>query len=381
MLFSLSHRAALAAVGAGAAIAIAPSTLCGQEDASRTLVYDPVRLIAGEQSEGREDLFIEHEGIRYRFVNDDNRAAFIADPARYSVADGGACGRMGPLSGLGDARRFAVHDGRIYFFASEGCRSGFLSDPARHIELDDPLPAAPVDQPERAAEGREIIARCLNWAGDLDVVQSCRLSVLRTQPGKDATGSEVTWNISDTWAFSFPAGHPESNAYHHRNAWNEFWYTTNSSGGRAVSIAEGSFDLMAASRSHAFVRSMHRHPIVILKSVSDPDFMAVADGSGEVDGVAVDYVKVACHGATNRLAVEKGTGRLVSQAFHARENSMTVGDVVRTFTAYSAVKGVTLPTAWTTSFDGVEQPTKSISGITIEINPELPDDTFRTSAP
>ena len=98
------------------------------------LSLDPVELMAGKEVGGKEGLFVVHENYPYLFTSQANQTAFRSDPARYEIQLGGACARMGPLSGRGKTSIHAVLNGRIYIFASEGCRKGFLATPEKVLD-------------------------------------------------------------------------------------------------------------------------------------------------------------------------------------------------------------------------------------------------------
>ena len=115
-------------------IVSASSSVSAQVAPVQPFKTDVVELVAERVADGLDEFVVEHDGIAYYFANNDNRNRFLENPAIYEVADGGACGSMGPLSGLGSAERFAVHDGRVYFFASDSCKTRFLQDPSRCIE-------------------------------------------------------------------------------------------------------------------------------------------------------------------------------------------------------------------------------------------------------
>ena len=112
---------------------------------------DPVALAQGAQSKGSPDIYLDHFGYRYLFTSAKNREIFRADPLRHAVQMGGACGKMGPLSGKGSPERFFVHDGRIYLFASDSCRDRFKAEPQRYIDGPDAPPAGS-DEDRRRAE-------------------------------------------------------------------------------------------------------------------------------------------------------------------------------------------------------------------------------------
>jgi hypothetical protein len=81
---------------------------------------DPVRLVRdGVEEDGELELATVHALWEYRFVSAATRAELLAAPDRYAIQLGGACGRMGALSGTGNPHLHAVHEGRLYLFASD----------------------------------------------------------------------------------------------------------------------------------------------------------------------------------------------------------------------------------------------------------------------
>ena len=80
--------------------------------------YDPVSYFKGGPVEGRKELSLTVDGIVYRFVNDDNRKAFAADPGRYKPAYGGWCATAmaGGKKVEIDPKNYKVTDGRLFLF-------------------------------------------------------------------------------------------------------------------------------------------------------------------------------------------------------------------------------------------------------------------------
>jgi YHS domain-containing protein len=81
--------------------------------------YDPVTYFApsGPQK-GREQIMLEHRGVTYRFVSEENRDRFAADPAKYVPSYGGWC-----ATAMADGRKvdidpanFKITDGRLLLF-------------------------------------------------------------------------------------------------------------------------------------------------------------------------------------------------------------------------------------------------------------------------
>jgi hypothetical protein len=112
----------------------------------RDLVTDPVTGFAaagfdsvayfsdGRARPGKADLEVMWRGAGWRFVNEGNRAAFVADPDVYAPSFGGYCAVAVSRGFLaeGNPEIWEVHGDRLYFFYSEAHRQVFLMD-ADHI--------------------------------------------------------------------------------------------------------------------------------------------------------------------------------------------------------------------------------------------------------
>ena len=132
----------------------------------RTLPVDPVLLQLGKVVAGERSIFVTYEGNTYIFANTGTREQFNREPARFAAQQGGACGRMGPLGGLGDARRYALQEGMLYFFASDECMKLFRAQPRRYMEPADQIPAG---TPEQQAALRQSYDRLLS---DFNAIQA-----------------------------------------------------------------------------------------------------------------------------------------------------------------------------------------------------------------
>ena len=79
--------------------------------------YDPVAYhTVGKPTVGDFSITAQHNGATYRFSSEENKAAFIADPAKYSPKYGGFCA-FGLANGVkvdGDPNLWAVVDGKLY---------------------------------------------------------------------------------------------------------------------------------------------------------------------------------------------------------------------------------------------------------------------------
>lgn len=99
--------------------------------------FDPIELAKGRQVPGSPSLMASYGSHAYRFASATNRAAFLANPVAHAVQTGGACGKMGALTGRGAPNRWAVVEGKIFLFASEGCRTSFLANAPQYLQ---PIP-------------------------------------------------------------------------------------------------------------------------------------------------------------------------------------------------------------------------------------------------
>ncbi|MGF1510709.1 MAG: YHS domain-containing (seleno)protein [Myxococcota bacterium] len=84
--------------------------------------YDPVTYFpegGSEPQKGKDSITIEHRGIVYRFVSNENKETFQADPARYEPAYGGWCAYAMGTSGEKvdiNPKAYEIHDGRLFLF-------------------------------------------------------------------------------------------------------------------------------------------------------------------------------------------------------------------------------------------------------------------------
>lgn len=362
----------LAAVAAGM-LAVAGAVAAPP---ARTLKVDAVELVAGRVVEGKPEHTLERDGIGYLFATAESKAAFEKDPRKYEVADGGACGSMGPMSGVGDARRYAVHEGRIYFFASDGCRRTFLKDPSKCIETDEPPVTGTAEQ---VAAGKGAIGRMVAWAGGVEKLKS--LETYRAAVTTTELSGGKEWTVVKETAVRFPG------CFYQKEAWNESWFSTARSPEGGVSATSKGSEKVSEGQRRAFDRWMARWPVVLIKTCADPSapgaVVCAGDGEGTVAGVPVEFVKVSQMGANTRLAIEKETGRLVQLGFRGRDGGGAgqVGDSVRTFTKYATVGGITLPTAYTVSVNGKEVKGAGLAFETFEVNPKMGDGLFSVQPP
>jgi hypothetical protein len=97
---------------------------------------DPVGYFTdGKPLAGKEALEIRHSGAIWRFDNEGNRAAFLADPAVYMPRFGGydperiARG----VATAGYPQLWALFGNRLYLFYTAEARAAFIADPAKVV--------------------------------------------------------------------------------------------------------------------------------------------------------------------------------------------------------------------------------------------------------
>lgn len=336
------HNLRFWAVAAAAAVLTVP---CAGAEPERLFEVDVVALAGGQETPGLETLRSNHAGFAYTFANEENKKSFDADPEKYAVQLGGACARMGPLSGEGRTTIYAVHKDRLYIFASTDCRDTFRKHADRLLEGPDAAPAG--FDAAAAQRGRELVELAVVGVGGasaLDAVGRYEREVVKTQVSQ---GKE--WVNTHTWVVRFP------DHFLDRDTWNETSWASVVTPTDAFASGTEVRDLQPAQRE-AMERQFRHDPVVILRSRARADFVAFADGQGKVGETAVEYVVVHFAGATTRLAVDPATGQVLSASFKGRGKSLFMGNVEQVFSDFEAVGPLALPRKATVTFDGERLP-------------------------
>ena len=346
------------------ALLAASSFAAGTPQDRATFLLDPVELLAGREVPGRSELAIERYGWTYRFAEESNREAFLTEPERYEAAYGGACARMGPLSGLGRAGIWTLHGDRLFFFASEQCREGFLAAPDLLLERDDPVPNATAE--ERAA-GAELLALALEGLGGEQAVDAVR--TLRRVAVERAPAEPQKVDVRRTWSMRFPndlhrlAEYPEYDAAYG-------WVATDAgaweTSGAVVAVAH-------PARVRAFRREMLRDPLLLLRARSRPGFVAVPAAGGDAS-----TARLAVHldGATTVLAIDRGTGRVTAALYTARGPRLAFGTIEERYSDHARSGGLFLPRTVTATFDGKPFAGRSFRFESVEVDAPLPRNLF-----
>ncbi|MBI5852173.1 MAG: hypothetical protein HZB39_14260 [Planctomycetes bacterium] len=352
------------------AVAIAGAVRCQTLPELAVRGLDPVALCNGEEVPGAEDRTIDLRRYRYRFASDANRATFEADPERWCIQLGGGCGRMGPLSGVGDPERFAVHDGRIYIFASDGCRTGFLKDPARFMETADP--AVEGDDDAHAA-ANELLDRAVDAIGGAERLKALRSVAMRDEREQEHEGRKVKTGSSLLLA---APGRIRS------ESWWDAYHVALVSSGRAGFVAErrgadGERTVWDFDGSQALLHAKNalREPIALLAARGRDGYVAVAKGEREVGDRKARDVAISFFGVTTTLWIDVEDGRVLGASYHGRLGPSANAEVELRFDDFRDVDGFVLPFVRRASIGGKDAGTRTWTSVVV--NGELDRALFR----
>ena len=365
---------AIATVALSSAIAPADDQSTTQSAPADVPIFraDAVALIQGNDTPGDPTIFLDHFGIRYLFASQENRNELLRDPAKYEIQFGGACGRMGPLTGAGDPQIYAVHDQHLYIFASEACRSGFLTAPDKLMERDDPKPTVDPVARDKAKALLELALKGAGGAERIDAVKSFRIV---SEKKTDAGGKMVV--TTKSWIAQLPGD------VRMEETWGD-WTWAATATDAAGPNASGFFELDDGGRPplhpqqiRALRREFQHNIICILQARTRPDFVAVAAGNEKVDGKAVDLLTVYYDGAASTLGLDPKSGELRSIRYRGRGPRAAFGDLQLIYDDHKAVSGINLPRTVQVIFDGKPAPSMNTRFKDIEINPDLSETLFK----
>lgn len=326
---------------------------------------DPVELCGGHEVAGDPARVATHGGHAYAFASEANRAAFTADPERYAIQWGGACARMGPVSGKGAPDRFLVHEGRIYVFASEDCRATFAKSPASFFDPDEP---APTGSDAHAAAGRAWIEKAVEATGGAQALDAVRTYVARF----DQPGSAPGLALTTEWSARFP-----DDLRRHRHSggrWPETAVVTASDG---FLRSGDSVETMHPAARRELRRAFARTPFALLRARTREDFRAYRRGDRDLAGTAVVEVEVGTQGVSALLRIERGTGRLHSFVARGRGRGGAFTSIDDTLSDERAVGALRLAHHRDPRAAGVSLVTGGLTFASIVVDEPLADDLFR----
>jgi YHS domain-containing protein len=312
----------------------------------RTMPVDAVHLRQAKSVPGDRRWAVAYQGNVYLFAGQETRDAFVRDPATFAAVDAGACGRMGPLGGLGDARRHALQDGLLYFFASDACMQAFRAAPKQYMEPYDQLPSG---TPELQRAGLEIFDRWVAWAGGKDAVR--RASTYRQVTEERVTSGGREWDRVEELEIAGPS------SLRRRDVWRPVddpkatptEYDLAATPERTVlTMRPGPSSEFEGTRRTAFRRAMNRLPWAILQARFRPEagLLVIRTGEGRLGDADCDYVATWFEGNLTNLAIDKSTGRLVQMGYVGRDTQQRVMSLTMDAVDHAGPEALRLPTQW-----------------------------------
>jgi YHS domain-containing protein len=102
--------------------------------------YDPVAYFRdGGPRAGKEEHSLRHAGVTWRFASAENKAAFAADPDRFTPAYGGYCAYGVAKGGLYkiEPDAWSIRDGRLYLNYDRSVQAAWAKQPGHFIATAD----------------------------------------------------------------------------------------------------------------------------------------------------------------------------------------------------------------------------------------------------
>lgn len=334
-------------------------------DPAGVLEFDAVELVHGREVTGKASISAEHYRFRYLFINEANKTEFVAHPEKYEIQLGGACGRMGALSGLGKTDLHAVHNRRIYIFASESCRSDFIADPARVLARPDPVAFGSNNLKKEGLALIEKVVESMGGAARVDAVENYqrRLVRKRSWQGKDHV-------VVDAVTIKFP---DQVRSDHEQDAERSSKVLTKRDAWAASSA--GVYTLHRQQREVMLKQYIGRNLMAIVQARHRPGFVAVHSDTRtikyEEKAIELEQVIVMFDEYTCTLGIDAKTGRILTQSYRGRGARAVFGTVERTFTKFETIDGITYPKSVTVRFDGEPLDPIDETGLTIAFNTKL----------
>jgi YHS domain-containing protein len=346
----------------------------------RTMPVDAVLLRNGKEVPGDLRYVMLYEGTLYLFSSQGTLDLFRADPANFAAQQGGACGRMGPLGGLGDARRYAIEDSMLFFFASEDCMRTFRAKPKLYMEPQDELPAG---TPEQQAQGLAAVDRWIAWAGGKQAVRESE--AFRHVATRRVVMGTAEWDITETLEITGP------HSMHRVDLWNKVGGTNAdvrryeiiaTPEGATIGGNTGKATALVDTRRVSFERTLNRQPYAIMRARYRPEagFLAIKTGEGKIGDADCDYVLTWFDGDATYLSIEKSTGRLVQQGFVGRDEESRNTSLTLDAVTYAGPEALRLPTQWVISRTGEKDGFKTPAA-TITVVRKAPEPAVQPQAP
>lgn len=293
---------------------------------TREFALDPVLFAEGVEQQGDPAISTIHYDIRYLFTSAENKTLFEADPARYEAQQGGACARMGALSGLGMTQIYTQYNGKLYLFASDSCRQTFLADPQATLDVEAP----PLDaSAEQLAAGRALLEQVVEAQGGAAFIDGLKdfeyaetrsserqgkqmetaYRMLQTHDGK--IRYEVQWDAEGRWGVLFDGKHCL-----------EF---IGKELGREIH-PQGVRELK---------RLAYANPLAVLRARHRPDFQAMLGEDGEVNDQPVRHLLIAFDGLRFDLTVGRDRPLIQAMSYRGHGPNLLYGPLTHVYEGLS----------------------------------------------
>jgi YHS domain-containing protein len=309
---------------------------------------DPVMLTQGKEVQGDVKIMVTRGRFQYIFANAENKATFEKDPSRYEIQLNGSCARMGAPTG-GNADLYLVHNGRIYIFGSEECQTLFKAAPEKYLEVPPPPKAPPTA--EMVKRGQDLIAKAVEALGKLDQ--------LRTLQRTDVRGNQV----KNTLTLSLP------DSLRQETVRPTFTLAYVIAPAESFVVVNNRARPMPDDNRTAIYKELNHDLIFLLRARTRSDFKASFAGNDAVDVELPEF--------TTTLAIDPGTGRVVSQTYRGRGPGGVLGQIVINYSDYRTVEGLSLPFKTSATFNGEPFPALSATVEALTVNGQIDPATFK----
>ena len=334
-------------------VGCATATVIAQ-GSSETLIplegLDPVMLSQGKEVQGDLKLKVKRGRFEYLFANAENKATFEKDPSRYEIQLDGQCARMGAPT-TGDPDLYAVHNGRIYVFGSEECQTLFKAAPKKYLEV----PAAPKSPTaEMVKRGQELIAKAVEALGS-----GSKLDQLQSFQRRDLRGNQA----KNILVLAFP------DTLRQETVRSNFTLASIVTPSESFTLVNNVARPMSEANRTFINKDLYHELLVLLRARTRSDFKAWAEEERAVD--------VELPGFNTTLAIDPGTGRVISQTYRGRGPGGVMGQIVINYSDFRTVEGLSLPFKTTATFDGQPFPALSTTVEALTVNGQIDPSSFK----
>jgi YHS domain-containing protein len=320
---------------------------------------DPVMLTQGKEVQGLEKLSVMRGRFQYLFANAENKSLFEKDPARYEIQLEGTCARMGP-STEGNPDLFAVYKERIYVFGSADCRKKFEAAPENYLERKEEATLKAAATPEARRKAQLLIEKAVESIGGASKLDS--LISYQEKSTSVQRGPQGDVEIKSTKTVIFPDRTRLERVMRFGTIVDVL------APGNSFTAFPGGVRTMPDPQRAEQEKQFKRNQLAILRARKSSGFHATATGPGKAGETTVEQVAVDLDGLSMTVGIEAASGRILSLSYHARGAGGAFGEIVKTFSDFRTIEGITLPFKTTTTFNGEPAPELSPAVESLMIN-------------